>query len=270
MGPAEVSQARENGFGPSYWDRVAEDVGQYYLIPPLSELKAEEYNRLLADWEIDRGGRMLFTDLYEAAHGQAAFYQRSSEWCLGMDISPKMCVRARANDQEGRLAVLCADVREMPLAADRLDAIVSPSTLDHFPQIDSALRECHRVLKPGGRIVLALNSASNPLFRAGIRLAERFKGKEYHTDYFCTASQARELLSRSGFSVGRSAALMHLPVGMTTVIEILYRKRHPFLRRIGGWLIGACRRWGRTQTSLKFLTGWWVAVEGIKAGGEEK
>lgn len=259
---------RENE--PSYWDRVAEDVKQYYLVPPLADLKAEEYNRLLTEWDIGRMGLTLYTDLYEAAYGQASFYRQTRGRGLGMDISPLMCGRARANDQEGRLTVLCADVREMPLAADCLDAIVSPSTLDHFPQIDPALRECRRVLKPGGRIILALNSASNPLFRAGVRLAEHFKGKEYQTDYFYTVGQARELLSRSGFSVGRSTALMHLPVGMTTVIENLYQKRHPFFRRLGGWLIGACRRWGETHTSLKFLTGWWVAVEGIKAGGEEK
>lgn len=259
-----MSQARRDGLGRAYWDRVAEDVKRYYLIPPLSELKAEEYSRLLVEWGINRSGLTLFTDLYEAAHGQANFYEHPQGRYLGIDVSPLICSRARANDQGTRLIALCADVREMPLAADCLDVIVSPSTLDHFPQIEQALKECHRILKPGGRMVLALNSASNPLFRAGVRLAEYFKGREYQTDHFYTSRQAGALLSRSGFSVGRSTALMHLPLGMATIIEILYQKKHPFFRRVGGWLIDGCRRQGRTKTPLKFLTGWWVAVEGIK------
>jgi SAM-dependent methyltransferase len=264
MGPAAVKPAGGNGSDRAYWDGVAGSVSQYYLIPPLADLKAEEYRRLLADWEIGRSGLILFTDLYEAAYGQTGFYQHPQGKFPGMDISPLICGRARANLREGRLMAFCGDSRAMPLADSCLDAVVSPSTLDHFPQIDLALGECRRVLRPGGRLVLVLNSASNPLFRTGVRLAERFKGKEYQADYFYTLGQARELLSRSGFLVGRSAALMHLPVGMTTVIEGLARIRHPLPRKINEMLIDACRRWGRARTSLKFLTGWWVAVEGIK------
>ena len=265
-----MNRKREDGLGPAYWDRVAEDVRQYYLIPPLSQLKAEEYNRLLAEWGVNRSARMLFTDLYEAAFGQEDFYHYPQGGYLGMDISPLICRRAIISGQKERGLILCADVRQMPLASNCLDVIVSPSTLDHFPGIDLALRECCRVLKPGGRIVLALNSANNPLFRAGVRLAEFFKGREYQTDYFYTVKQTEELLRRSGFTVGRSTALMHLPVGMTTMIEVLEGTKISLLTRFGQLMIEICRRWGRSKTPLKYLTGWWVAVEGIKAGSEEK
>jgi hypothetical protein len=72
------------------------------------------------------------------------------------------------------------------------------------------------------------------------------------------------LLEQAGFAVGRSTAIMHVPIGLTTLIEFFDRIDDPVADRINGLMIGACRKWGRLDTRMKLFTGWWVAVEGIK------
>ncbi len=159
--------------------------------------------------------------------------------------------------------MISGDCRRIPLADECVDLILSPSTFDHFPEIGAALAECRRVLRPGGRLVLALNSADNPLYRLGVRLAERFKRREYPTDFFYTARQARCLLAEAGFRPGRAAAIMQVPVGLTTMAEVMAGLGAPPGGLANRLLIGVCRSLGRAG-GLGRLTGWWVAVEGIK------
>ncbi len=53
---------------------------------------------------------------------------------------------------EKRVAVVRADATAMPLATGSFDAGVSQEALLHIPDKARVLRECHRVLRPGGRL----------------------------------------------------------------------------------------------------------------------
>jgi len=264
-----VKAGLRKGPGRAYWDGVADQVGGYYLIPILAEYKSQEYTGLLEEWGIGDDKSVLITDLYEAAFGNTGIYgylsgPANEVW--GMDISAKFCFRAGEHfkRQDLDIGIISGDAAMIPLSNDIVDVIISPSTFDHFPEIDRALSECHRILKPGGKLVLALNSADNPFFKPGVRLAERFKKHEYQTDYFYSLRQTARLLEQAGFAVGRSTAIMHVPIGLTTLIEFFDRIDNPVADRINGLMIGACRKWGRLDTRMKLFTGWWVAVEGIK------
>ena len=49
---------------------------------------------------------------------------------------------------------LQADAMQLPLAPESFDVVVAAAFLHHLPGLESAvLTECHRVLKPGGRLV---------------------------------------------------------------------------------------------------------------------
>jgi SAM-dependent methyltransferase len=250
------------------WDGAAARAGGYYLPPPLAELKVGEYSRLLSGWGIGRCRRALVTDLYESSFGVNGLGEALgslSEEVVGLDISRVICRRAKRSLEGGgiRAKVISGDCRRIPLADECVDLILSPSTFDHFPEIGAALAECRRVLRPGGRLVLALNSADNPLYRLGVRLAERFKRREYPTDFFYTARQARCLLAEAGFRPGRAAAIMQVPVGLTTMAEVMAGLGASPGGLANRLLIGVCRSLGRAG-GLGRLTGWWVAVEGIK------
>ena len=73
------------------------------------------------------------------------------------DLSPRMVEVARRNAEslgfevEGRVA----DAESIPYADDTFDLVVGHAVLHHIPDLEQALREVVRVLKPGGRFVFA-------------------------------------------------------------------------------------------------------------------
>lgn len=73
------------------------------------------------------------------------------------DISPGMVEAARKNaarlgfDVEGRVA----DAETIPYEDDTFDLVVGHAVLHHIPDVEQAIREVVRVLKPGGRFVFA-------------------------------------------------------------------------------------------------------------------
>ena len=73
------------------------------------------------------------------------------------DISPGMVRVAQGNarnlgfDIEGRVA----DAESIPYPDGSFDLVVGHAVLHHLPDVEGALREALRVLKPGGRLVFA-------------------------------------------------------------------------------------------------------------------
>lgn len=49
-----------------------------------------------------------------------------------------------------------ADATRLPFADNSLDCVYSFGVLHHIPEIDQVVREIHRVLKPGGKVMIAL------------------------------------------------------------------------------------------------------------------
>lgn len=73
------------------------------------------------------------------------------------DLSPGMVAAAKANAQrlgftiEGQVA----DAEALPFRDDSFDLVVGHAVLHHIPDVEAALREVLRVLRPGGRFVIA-------------------------------------------------------------------------------------------------------------------
>lgn len=79
----------------------------------------------------------------------------------GLELSDKMVELARQNlDCEHLLArakLVCGDATRLPYPDNSLDAVFMSFTLELFdtPEIPKVLNACRRVLRPGGRIVVA-------------------------------------------------------------------------------------------------------------------
>ncbi|MHC3467791.1 class I SAM-dependent methyltransferase [Streptomyces sp. 7R007] len=110
---------------------------------------------------------------------------------VGADLTPAMlqaAVRA-GRDRDGRL--LLADVAELPLRSESLDAVFAAGLIAHLPDPSANLRELARVLRPGGTLALF-----HPVGRAA--LAAR-QGRQITPDDLRAEANLRPLLAGSGF-----------------------------------------------------------------------
>jgi ubiquinone/menaquinone biosynthesis C-methylase UbiE len=78
------------------------------------------------------------------------------ESIIAIDISPKMLARAakKAAAYNGTIELRQMDVCQMPFPSDTFDTVVTVCTFCSVPKPVSGLRELHRVLKPGGQILM--------------------------------------------------------------------------------------------------------------------
>jgi SAM-dependent methyltransferase len=73
---------------------------------------------------------------------------------VAVDLSPRMVTLARERGLDAQVA----DVQELPFADGAFDVAVAAWMLYHVPDLDRGLAELARVLRPGGRLVVATNS----------------------------------------------------------------------------------------------------------------
>jgi arsenite methyltransferase len=133
----------------------------------LAELGVQDRDSVL---EIGFGGGALLRALLDATSGLV----------VGADVSDAALARARrrfaAELREGRLRLLPASAEALPLPASSVDKAVSVNSLYFWPDIETALTEIARVLKPGGRLSLCFEPPEElrkwPGHRYGFRLVE--------------------------------------------------------------------------------------------------
>jgi len=73
---------------------------------------------------------------------------------VATDLSPRMVELARERGVDARLA----DVQDLPFGDGEFDVVVAAWMLYHVPDLDRALSQLARVLRPGGRLVAVTNA----------------------------------------------------------------------------------------------------------------
>lgn len=113
---------------------------------------------------------------------------------VGLDWSEAMLARAGRRNlpavEAGRLALVRGDFAALPFMAASADAILAVNVV-YFMGNAAAVREAHRVLRPGGRIVLYASD------RSAMR-AWRFAGPETHRLF--DRDELAALLVEAGFA----------------------------------------------------------------------
>jgi SAM-dependent methyltransferase len=82
---------------------------------------------------------------------------------LGLDVSEKMLVRARAETVDPAITYQIADLDRLDLPAAAFDLAYSALTLHYLETLDGMLAVVHRALRPGGSLVF---SAEHPIYTA--------------------------------------------------------------------------------------------------------
>ena len=75
---------------------------------------------------------------------------------VGLDLCEPMLHRARfkLNGYAGSVRLTVADSEHVPFADGTFDVVTCANSFHHYPHQDAVVRELHRVLKPGGRLLL--------------------------------------------------------------------------------------------------------------------
>ncbi len=229
--------------------------------------------RLIERWlPVGGAGTALKTDAFDEAFGTGvteSLAARSDEvWVV--DLSPT--TMRVAQDRNPRLRAAVCDVRRLPFRDAAFQSVVSLSTLDHFErqaEIEAALDEIGRVLAPGGRLVVTLDNARNPVVGLRNRLPygwlHRIGLVPYQVGFTLSADGLEQALTRVGFEVHAREAVLHCPRAPAVFLAGLVdrwsgeRARRAFLRAAGAF--ERLSRWpGR------YRTGYFVAVLGVKPG----
>lgn len=104
---------------------------------------------------------------------------------VGIDVTPQMLAVAREKFRNARgVTFLLAQAEALPFAMEGFDAVVSCNMLHHVRSADTLLRECARVLRPGGRLVLVdwcRDAWQCRLAHYWLRLVKRSYVKMYRT-----------------------------------------------------------------------------------------
>jgi ubiquinone/menaquinone biosynthesis C-methylase UbiE len=106
--------------------------------------------------------------ILEVACGRGGFVRelaQSGAWATGCDFSfsALRVARQRASDVKyiSGAAFVHGDAQRLPFADDSFDLIVSCETIEHVPDVQSAIVEMHRVTRPSGKLFLTTPNYAN-------------------------------------------------------------------------------------------------------------
>lgn len=107
------------------------------------------------------------------------------------------------------------DAQKLPFANASFDVIVSCETIEHLPEVQAALREMHRVTRPGGRLFLTTPNYLNLMGLYELYALIRHPGRRDdqpfdRRQYFL---QVRRYVQKAGWRICYSDGTVHqLPV----------------------------------------------------------
>jgi ubiquinone/menaquinone biosynthesis C-methylase UbiE len=211
-----------------YWDKHREII---------REMFAPVTRALIEDAEIT--GRRAVLDVATGAGEPALSIAEligPEGKVVGTDAVPDMVEAAR---REGRRQGLhnasfeVAFADSLPFPADTFDAVVSRFGVMFFPSPVDSVRECLRVLKPGGRIAMAVwhFAERNPFHHVVAQVVERYVGSPPPAPdspdafRFASPGELQAVLSRAGVAA-TSERLLQFSIRASISVEEFWTLRN--------------------------------------------
>jgi ubiquinone/menaquinone biosynthesis C-methylase UbiE len=134
------------------------------------------HSRAMREAALNRLGRPIAGSLLDVGCGPGllleVLVEREEVSVAGIDISPEM-IRV-AKDRLGvRADLTLGDAESLPWKDDQFDCAFCVDSFHHYPNPERGLAEMHRVLKRGGRLLIA-DPAAPPVIRQVANLVNAF------------------------------------------------------------------------------------------------
>ena len=116
----------------------------------------------------------------EVACGRGGFVRQlanAGAHVIGCDFSSAALrtasTKLRATEERPEATLIQGDAQNLPFADNSFDLVVSCETIEHLPDVESAVRGMHRVTRPGGKLFLTTPNYAN--FMGLYALYSRFR-----------------------------------------------------------------------------------------------
>ena len=238
--------------------KVEKDNRSYYdeFADWYEDHRHDGYHRMIDDLQVDLLRRdVRGSDVLEVGCGTGLLLHRVealARSAKGIDISEGMLEQAR---QRG-LDVVHGCATELPFEDSSFDVVYSFKVLAHVEDIEEALSECGRVVRPGGRLFLEFYNPHSLRY-----VAKRLAGPKKISDStresaVFTRWDAPEEVQQylpddvefegwAGVRIFTPAAFLHrLPVVRTALRTLEFVGRDTPLSRFGGFLVARARKVG--------------------------
>jgi arsenite methyltransferase len=131
----------------------------------------------------------------------------------GVDPSPAMLGIAHGHAPTAELTE--GDALSLPVADGSFDAVVSTQVYEYVADVEAALAEARRVLRPGGRLLVLDTDWDSIVWRSSddTRMARVLEAWDEHLAHPRLPRRLPELLTQAGFTLRRSAVVPVLNVG---------------------------------------------------------
>ncbi|MDA7978155.1 MAG: class I SAM-dependent methyltransferase [Pirellulales bacterium] len=131
--------------------------GAFLLACSMLSLHAPLGERIFSTRRFDLSRRKRILDVGSGAGQIAKHLTRHADANASItcfDISPGMVRRAVRRIKSNRPNYLVADLTQLPFADNTFDCVTCGYVLEHLPDPEVGLRELHRVMQPGGSMLL--------------------------------------------------------------------------------------------------------------------
>jgi ubiquinone/menaquinone biosynthesis C-methylase UbiE len=203
----EESQVQFDGWSESYEDSVLQRLlfmpSHDYMLGEMDERSGQPF-------------RMLDVGCGTGTFARRVLHEHDDAEIWGVDFSGKMIQAGmkRTVVPQSRVRFVQADSESLPLADDSFDVVCCSNSFHHYPNQSGAVSEMHRVLRPGGRLVV-IDGYRDRLWGKLIFdvCVVAIEGAVHHA----SARQFRELFHKAGFRGVRQQARLGLAPFLMTV-----------------------------------------------------
>jgi ubiquinone/menaquinone biosynthesis C-methylase UbiE len=213
------------------------------------------YHRMLDDLEVELVERYATgKDVLEVGCGTGLILGRAARFArsaVGVDLSGGMLARA----QQRGLRVVQGSATDLPIATASVDVAYSFKVLAHIPDIEGALREMARVVRPGGWVLAEFYNARSlrrlvKAMKPPTAVSESTHDEHVFTRYDDAAAIRGYLPAELRWEATRGirvitpvAKVLEIPVLGAAVRWAEHRLADlPGARDLGGFLVACCQR----------------------------